>query len=75
MNQYLAYRGYRGTINFSAELQCFYGKIDDISLLVCYEGDTRTTLQEAFERAVDDYLLNCARMGRSPERPFPRLAV
>ena len=74
MEQYLAYRGYRGTINFSAELQCFYGKIDDISLLVCYEGDTRTTLQEAFEQAVDDYLLNCARMGRSPERPFPRLA-
>jgi predicted HicB family RNase H-like nuclease len=74
MEQYLAYRGYRGTINFSAELQCFYGKIEDISLLVCYEGDTRTTLQDAFERAVDDYLLNCARMGRSPERPFPRLA-
>ena len=74
MEQFLAYRGYRGTINFSAELQCFYGKIDDISLLVCYEGDTRTSLEEAFARAVDDYLLNCARLGRTPERPYPRLA-
>ena len=74
MNQCLAYRGYRGTINFSEELQCFYGKIDDIALLVCYEGDTRTSLEEAFERAVDDYLLNCARLGRDPERPYPRLA-
>lgn len=74
MRQFLAYRGYRGTLNFSEELQCFYGKIDDINLLVCYEGDTRTSLQEAFERAVDDYLLNCARLGRDPERPYPRLA-
>ena len=74
MEQFLVYRGYRGTINFSNELQCFYGKIDDISLLVCYEGDTRTALQEAFESAVDDSLLNCARLGRAPERPYPRLA-
>ena len=74
MEHCLAYRGYRGTINFSEELQCFYGKIDDISMLVCYEGDTRSSLKESFERAVDDYLLNCARMGRKPERPYPRLA-
>ena len=37
-------------------------------------GKACLLLQEAFERAVDDYLLNCARMGRSPERPYPRLA-
>jgi predicted HicB family RNase H-like nuclease len=74
MEQCMSYRGYRGTINFSEELQCFFGKIDDISLLVCYEGDTRMTLQSAFERAVDDYVLNCARLGRDPERPYPRLA-
>jgi predicted HicB family RNase H-like nuclease len=74
MHSHLSYRGYRGTINFSEELQCFFGKIDHISTLVCYEGDTRTALQEAFEAAVDDYLLNCARMGKRPERPFPRLA-
>ena len=74
MEHCLAYRGYRGTINFSEELQCFYGKIDDITLLVCYEGDTRSSLRDSFEMAVDEYLLNCARMGRKPERPYPRLA-
>jgi predicted HicB family RNase H-like nuclease len=75
MQQYLSYRGYRGAINFSDELRCFFGKIDDITPLVCYEGNTRSSLQVAFERAVDDYILNCARMGLEPERPFPRLAV
>ncbi|MEP5764247.1 MAG: hypothetical protein ABJ308_06625 [Halieaceae bacterium] len=74
MQSHLSYRGYRGTINFSDELQCFFGKIDDIGTMVCYDGDSRTSLQEAFESAVDAYLLDCARMGREPERPFPRLA-
>jgi len=71
---YLSYRGYRGTVEYSAELQCYFGKIDDVSALICYDGDTRSVLQEAFERAVDTYLLDCARLGREPERPFPRLA-
>ena len=59
MDAYLAYRGYRGTISFSDELQCFFGKIDDITTLVCYEGDTRTALEEAFERAGGD--IRCVR--------------
>ena len=71
---YLSYRGYRGTVRFSDEDQCFFGKIADIRTLVFYQGDTRTSLQEAFEFAVEDYLRNCARLGKPPERPFPRAA-
>ena len=72
MSKYLSYRGYRGTISFDETNQCFFGKIADITTLVFYDGDTRTALQEAFEEAVDAYLAAYAKMGKPPERPFPR---
>ena len=72
MSEYLTYRGYRGTVRFDEAGQCFFGKIADISTLVFYDGDTRTSLQEAFEHAVDAYLVACKHMGKLPERPFPR---
>ena len=60
MLQVLEHRGYSGTIHFSAEDECFYGKIDlsteDVWL---YEGKTLEQIQKAFEEAVDEYIAAC----------------
>ncbi|WP_020396624.1 type II toxin-antitoxin system HicB family antitoxin [Thiolinea disciformis] len=65
----LEYKGYLGSIDASIEDGVLFGKLEFISALVTYEGETVSTLKVAFEEAVDDYLATCAAKGYEPETP------
>lgn len=52
----MAYKGYTGSIEFSAEDNVYFGKIIGIRSLISYEGETAKELLEDFHGAVDDYL-------------------
>ena len=49
-------RGYKGSVNYSVDSQCWYGKIVDISDLVTYEADSYEELVEEFKDAVLEYM-------------------
>lgn len=49
-------RGYRGTINYSVDFQCWHGKIVGISDLVTYEADSYVELVEEFKDAILEYI-------------------
>ena len=65
----LQHRGYWGSINASVEDNCLYGKLEFISPLINYEGDTIAELNAAFKEAVDDYLETCNSQGIEAEKP------
>ncbi|OQX07940.1 MAG: antitoxin HicB [Thiothrix lacustris] len=65
----LEHRGYFGSIEASVEDSILFGKLEFISALVNYEGETVQELKSAFEEAVDDYLETCKAKGYSPEIP------
>ncbi len=50
------YRGLLGSVCYSREEQCFFGKILDISGLVTYEAESIPELEKEFRFAVDDFL-------------------
>jgi len=52
----LCYRGYEGSINYSKEDKCYWGKILDIKDLVLYDSKEAGHLEDAFEEAVEDYI-------------------
>ena len=52
----LHYNGFHSVMNYSTEDKVFYGKIDGITDLVNYEGDTIESAILNFKSAVDDYL-------------------
>jgi predicted HicB family RNase H-like nuclease len=53
----LEYNGFRGSVHFSKEDNCYYGKVLDLEKsLISYEGKTVEELEEDFRGAVDDYL-------------------
>ena len=58
INEYgvLESRGYKGTINYSVDFQCWHGKIVGISDLVTYEADSYVELVEDFKDAVLEYI-------------------
>ena len=66
----MEYNGYYGTVEYSSEDHCLYGKLAFIRDLVNYEATTVNQLEKAFKAAVDDYLLDCKQQGRKPNLPF-----
>ncbi|ROR14957.1 type II toxin-antitoxin system HicB family antitoxin [Erwinia sp. JUb26] len=70
MNKLLKYKNYFGSIEVSTEDMILHGKIECINDVVTYEAETLTSLKEAFEEAVDDYLETCKELNRAADKPM-----
>lgn len=70
MNDILQYKGYCGSVMYSAEDHVLHGKLLYIRALVSYEAETASGIEKAFHEAVDDYLDLCKSEGIKPEQPF-----
>lgn len=70
MSNYIHYRDYTGSIEFSEEDEIFHGKVIGIKALISFEGDSVKAITEDFHSAVDEYLEFCEKNGKQPERPF-----
>ena len=54
---YLEYKGYKGSVEYSKEDNCLFGKVQGLSKdLIAYEGQTLDELRKDFEDGVDSYL-------------------
>jgi len=65
----LQHKGYYGSIEASVDDNCFFGKLEFISDLVNFEGETLEQLNNSFIDAAEDYILTCAKIGKEPEKP------
>ena len=70
MKNVLEYKGYTGSVEFSANDQVFFGKITGIRDVVTFEADTVKKLIQAFKESVDDYLATCRQQGKQPDKEF-----
>ena len=70
MKNHLEYKGYIGTVEFSAEDRIFFGKLQGINDLVTFEGCSVEELENAFQEAVIDYLETCKSLNKTPEKVF-----
>ena len=70
MTDTIEYKGYTGSVEYSAEDECLYGKLQNIRDLVNYEADSAKDLKLEFEAAVDDYLETCEELGKAADKPY-----
>lgn len=70
MNNLLSYKNYNGTVEYSKEDKCLYGKVIGLKSLLSYEGDSVQELETDFHNVIDDYLNNCEERGVQPELPY-----
>ena len=70
MSQTLDYRGYSGSVLYSAEDTILHGRIVGIRDAVSYEGKDVKGLGKNFRAAVDEYLQLCEAEGKKPDTPF-----
>ncbi len=66
----MTYKGYTGTVEYSEEDACLFGRIAGIRDIVTYEGESVAEIQQAFRASVDDYLEHCASIGKEPNKPY-----
>jgi len=64
------YKGYIGSIEYSPEDKCFFGKLEMIDDLVTFEARTADELEENFHNAVDEYIRTCEELGREPQKVY-----
>lgn len=68
---YLEYKGYKGSVEYSKEDDCLFGKVQGVpKALILYEGQTLDELRKDFENGIDDYLEGCRADGVKPCKPY-----
>lgn len=68
---FLEYKGYKGTVEYSREDDCLFGKVIGMAKdLIAYEGNTISELREDFEAGIESYLEGCRVDGIEPRKPF-----
>ena len=69
-NNMLKYKDFFGSVEYSAEDECFFGKIIGTTDLVTFEGESVESLKNAFAEAVEDYIVLCSEVGKEPQKAY-----
>ena len=70
MSNVLSYKNYTGTVEFSREDHCLFGKVIGLKSLLSYEGNSIQELEEDFQNVIDEYLQDCEERNIAPEQPY-----
>ena len=66
----IEYKGYIGSIEYSSEDKCFFGKLEMIDDLVTFEAISADELETNFKGVVDEYLITCKNLKREPQKTY-----
>lgn len=70
MSNTIEHKGYIGSVEYSNEDKCFFGKLEMIDDLVTFEADTVEGLEKNFQDSVDDYLSTCKQLGIEAQKTY-----
>lgn len=70
MKNCMEYKGYYGSIEYSDEDHCFYGKVLGINSLILFEGTNVQELESSFHEMLDEYLADCREAHVEPEKAY-----
>ena len=66
----LNYKGFLGSVTFSAEDNILHGKIECIEDLILFEGGSVIEIKNAFKEAVEDYIQICKQTNKPLMKRF-----
>ncbi len=64
------YKGYYAKIEFDPEDHIFVGRIIGIRDVIGFHGESVTELESAFQEAVNNYLVACAKLRQEPNKSY-----
>lgn len=66
----MTYKGYSARIEYDDKDEILFGRIAGIRDGVSFHAENVSALKAAFQEAVDDYIETCAKIGKSPQKPY-----
>jgi len=66
----MKYKGYTADVKYSDADQALIGRVLDINDIIVFEGQSVDEVTAAFKEMIDGYLMDCAKEGREPDKPF-----
>jgi predicted HicB family RNase H-like nuclease len=66
----MSFKGYIARVEYDDEDAIFVGRVAGIDDGINFHGETVEELKHAFHEAVDDYIAICAKIGKSPQKPY-----
>ena len=66
----IEYNGYIGSIEYSPQDRCFFGKLEMIDDLVTFEAVSAEDIETNFHNAVDEYIQTCKELNREPQKVY-----
>ena len=70
MSNLLSYKNYYGTVEYSKEDSCLFGKVIGIKSILSYEGISVKELEQDFRNVIDEYLKDCEERNVEPEQAY-----
>lgn len=64
------YKGYEAVIQYSDEDETFIGEVVNTSDILVFDGSTVDEVKESFYAVVDEYIVDCLKEGKKPQKPF-----
>lgn len=66
----LEYKGYHAVIDYDAQDQMLYGRIEGINDIIQFESASAKSVTKEFHKAVNDYLSFCREIGKEPDKEY-----
>ena len=66
----MSHKGFTARVEFDDQDGIFFGRVAGIRDGIGFHGETVEELRSAFREAVDDYIETCAKIGKTPQKPY-----
>ena len=66
----MKYKGYEAVVKYSDEDETFVGEVINTRDMLIFEGNDVAEIEQSFHAVVDEYLEDCDKESREPDKPF-----
>ena len=66
----MKYKKYEAVIEYDEVDRLFFGRVINTQDVISFDGTTVEELQQSFKAVIDEYLEDCKREGKEPDKAF-----
>ena len=65
----MRYKGYEAVIEYDESDRLFFGRVINIEDIIVFDGLSVDELEQAFETVIEQYLIDCQTLNKTPNQP------
>jgi predicted HicB family RNase H-like nuclease len=66
----MKYKGYEAIVEYDEQDRLFVGRVINTLDVIAFDGKSVEELEDSFRNTVDEYLEDCQKRGKTPDKPF-----